>query len=145
MRLVPNFPCKTLFSVLFLSVSVFSVSEPLDSFTLQLLSTSNGFLELVNGLSSLTSETIEQSIRHQLPSKLPNFLHDSIANRSLSSIHHRLYSQLSLSEFNQQLVWTTYQPTNPTTTKKMSEQIRTANQSISQSIHQSVIQSINQF
>lgn len=95
-----------------------------------------GFLELVNHLSSLTSETIDQSIRHQLPSKLPNVLHDSIANRSLSSIHHRLFSQLSLSEFNQQLVWTIYQPTNSTTTKKMSDQIRTANQSVNQSFNQ---------
>lgn len=127
--------------MLFLSVSAFSVSEALDSYALQLLPTGKWFLELVNGLNSLTSETIDQSIRHQLPSKLPNFLHDSIANRSLSSIHHRLFSQLSLSEFNQQFVWTIYQPTNPTTTKKISDQIRTANQ---QSVNQSINHSFNQ-
>ena len=129
--------------MLFLSVSAFSVSAALESYALQLLSTGKGFLELVNGLSSLTSETINQSVRHQLPSKLPNFLHDSIANQSLSSIHHRLYSQLSLSEFNQQLVWTIYQPTNPTTTKKMKWAIK-SEQPINQSVNQSINQSFNQ-
>ena len=77
MRLVPDFPCKTLFSGVVLIRRAFSVSEALDSYALQiqLLPTGKRFLE--DGVNSLTSETIDQSIRHQLPSKLPNFLHDS--------------------------------------------------------------------
>ena len=126
--------------MLFLSVSAFSISEALDSYVLQLLSTGKGFLELVNGL---TSETVDQSIRHQLPSKLPNFLHDSIANRSLSSIYHWLFSQLSLSEFNQQFVWTIYQPTNLTDNNQKNERSNQNSQSINQSINQSFNQLIN--
>ena len=127
--------------MLFLSVSAFSVSAALESYALQLLSTGKGFLELVNGLSSLTSETINQSVRHQLPSKLPNFLHDSIANRSLSSIHHRY----TVNSACQNLTNNSSEPLISRLTQQQPKKWAIkSEQPINQSVNQSINQSFNQ-